>query len=170
MRRTLCLGLLAIGLTLVVGTAGAAAPSDGTLSIKRGDGRLILDMHGAVIGRLQRGDLDVVIAASRSCDNLRVWGAEDEESAFEPIAVGEPVYICSFSGVGIRFRLVGEIRLEVRRGRNLFLSAVGRGSGEIDGAGGNTDGVWARDGDEPRSLPNIARWFTLGTPLGTDGE
>lgn len=170
MRRTLCFGLLAVGLTLAVATAGAAPPSDGTLSVKRGDGRLALDMHGAILGRLASGNLEVYIPTSRNCEDLKVWGAEEEDVPLFDMSTGEPFFICGFSGKGIRFRLVGNIGLEIRKGRNLFLSAVGRGTGEIDGTGGNRDGVWALDGDEPRSLPNTVRRFTLGAPLGTDGE
>jgi hypothetical protein len=170
MRRTLCLGLLAIGLTVVVGTAGAAAPSEGTLSIKRGDGRVALDIRGAILGRLARGELDLYIPASRNCDDLKVWGAEEEDPPEFDITTGEPFFICGFAGKGIRFRLVGSIGMEVRRGRDLFLSAVGRGTGEIDGAGWPKDGVWSLDGDEPRSLPNALRKFTLGSPGAADGE
>jgi hypothetical protein len=99
-----------------------------------------------------------------------VWGAEAEDPPEYDMSTGEPFYICGYSGKGIRFRLVGEIGLEIRKGRDLFLSAVGRGTGEIDGAGGMRDGVWALDGNEYSSLPNAARKFTLGPPLSVDAE
>jgi hypothetical protein len=170
MRRTLCLGLLATGLMVLVATAAATPPSDGTLSIKRGDGRFVLDIRGAVVGRVTRGELEVFIPVGRDCEDLKVWGAEEEEPpVFDP-STGELFLICGFEGRGIRFRLVGDIGLEIRKGRDLFLSAVGRGTVEIDGAGGTRDGVYAVDGEPRGSLPNTLRRFNLGTPFGADEE
>ena len=172
MRRTLCLGLLALGFVALAGTAGAAPPNEGTLSIKRGQGRVALDMRGAVLGRLAKGELDILVPAWRpgGCADLNVWGAEEEDSPLLDFSTGEMTFVCGFAGKGIRFRVVGSIGIEVRKGRGLFLSAVGRGTGEIDGAGGNGDGVWALDDGELASLPNTLRKFTLGRPLEPDAE
>jgi hypothetical protein len=164
MRRTLRLGLLAVALLALAGTAGATAPADGTLSIKRGSGKLGLAMRGAVIGRLKSGDLDVVIPLPRSCEELYVWGHEDEDPPEFDLSTGQPMFLCSFSGKGIRFRVVGNIGIEIRKGRGLFMTAVGRGCGWIDGTGG-TDGVWSRDEGDYQSLPNVERVFELGRPL-----
>lgn len=169
MRRTLCLGLLALGLTTLAGTASAAASSDGTLSIKRGEGLLDLAIRGAVVGRLGRGELALEIPIERSCADLKVWGAEEEdpEEVQYDFDEGTLVKRCEFSGRAIRFRVVGKVVLEIRRGRNLHLSAVGRGAGRIDGRGG-ADGVWSLDGDEARSLPNLPVEFELGTDPDSD--
>jgi hypothetical protein len=171
MRRTLCLGMLALGVVALAGTAGAA-PGEGALSIKRGDGRVALDMRGAVLGRLAKGELDIYVPAWRpgGCADLKVWGAEEEASPLLDFSTGEMFFVCGFSGKGIRFRVIGSIGLEVRKGRGLFLSAVGRGTGQIDGAGGNSDGVWALDDGELASLPNTLKKFTLGRQLEPDAE
>jgi hypothetical protein len=174
MRRTLCLGLLALGFVVLAGTAGAAPPSEGTLSIKGGQGDVTLDMRGAVLGRLAKGKLDIVVPAWRpgGCAALNVWGAEEEESPLTQLepTTGEMTFVCGFAGKGIRFRVIGSIVLEVRKGRGLFLSAVGRGTGEIDGLGGNSDGLWALDDGDFASLPNALRRFPLGRPLESDTE
>jgi hypothetical protein len=169
MRRTLCLGLLAIGLTAIAGTATAASSSDGTLSIKRGDGLLDLALRGAIVGRLGRGELALEIPISRDCADLKVWGAEakDPEEIYYDPEDGTIYKRCEFAGRAIRFRVVGKIVLEVRKGRNLHLSAVGRGAGRVDGVGG-ADGVWSLDGRDPRSLPNVAVEFELGTDPDSD--
>ena len=169
MRRTLCFGVLAIGLTILAGTAAAAAPSDGTLSIKRGDGLLDLTIRGAIVGRLGRGELALEIPISRDCEDLKVWGAEEEdpEEIYYDPDEGSIYKRCEFSGRAIRFRVVGRITLEVRKGRNLHLSAVGRGTGRIDGAGG-ADGVWSLEGRDPRSLPNGPVEFEFGTDPDSD--
>lgn len=167
MRRALCLGLLVIGAATLVGTAGGAPPTTGTLSVKRGSGWLALDIRGAVLGWMARGELEVLIPHA-TCEELKVWGAEGELPPEFDMSTGVPMFACRFVGKGIRFRLVGNIGMEVRRVRNLHLSAVGRGTGEIDGAGGQTDGVWSLDDAEATSLPNTLRRFTLGRPFGTD--
>lgn len=160
-RRTLCLTLLLVAAGALVAGAYATTPAaEGNLSIKRGDGLLILDMRGAAVGRIGRGDLIVQIPASRECGDLKVWGADEEEPSEFEIVDGEPVVICGYSGSGIRFRLVGKLGLEITNAHNLFLSAAGRGEGWVEGLGG-ADGVWSLNGRKERSLPNTVRRFDL---------
>lgn len=168
MRRTVCFAMLVLGLGVLAATALAASPADagdeGTLSIKRADGLLDLEMRGAVLGRMGRGELAVEIPFDRSCEDLKVWGAEDEEPEavdFDPV-VGV-FKRCEYAGKGIRFRIGGRLVVEIRKGRNFFISAVGRGTGRIDGIGG-ADGVWSLNDADPRSLPNKPTPFELAPP------
>lgn len=168
MRRTFCFAMLVVGLGALAGTTLAAplpaAAEEGTLSIKRGDGLLDLEMRGAILGRMGKGELAIEIPFERSCEDLKVWGAEEEEPEaidFDPVT--GVFKRCEYAGKGIRFRIVGRLVVEIRKGRNFFISAVGRGKGRIDGIGG-ADGVWSLNGEDPNSLPNKPTAFELAPP------
>ena len=164
-RRTLCLALLVVAAGAVGAIAWASTPAtEGTLSIKRGDGMLILDIKGAAVGRLRKGELAVEIPASRTCEDLKVWGADSEDEEEAPdidLGAGEEAgTVCLFSGTRIRFRLTGKLFIEVRDARNLFVSAAETGWGLIEGIGG-ADGVWSRNGRREWSVPNKPTSFEL---------
>jgi len=159
-RRTFCIALLvALGL-VAAGAASATAADEGTLSIKRGDGEFTLDMRGVAIGRLLSGILIVEIPASRTCDDLKVWGADDEDPDEFQIIDGEPTIVCGYSGNKIRFRLAGRLGINISDANNLFLSAVGRGELLVQGAGGK-DGVMSLNGRADKNLPNKLSSFVL---------
>lgn len=163
-RRTLCLALLVVAAGAVGATAWASTPAtEGTLSIKRGDGMVVLEMRGAAIGRIGKGDLSVEIPASRTCEELKVWGAEDEDPPEYEIVDDDLVIICGFSGKGIRFRLHGKLYIEITAALNVHLSAAGHGWGLVEGAGG-ADGVWSLNGRRERNLPNVVTDFLLDPP------
>jgi hypothetical protein len=71
-----------------------------------------------------------------------------------------------YQGKNIRFRLIGG-RFQFRiQGRAIFLSAIARGDGIIDGAGDPTanvfyDGVWSLNDSPYQSLPDDATSFNL---------
>lgn len=161
-RRTLCGALLVIAAGAAGATAWAAgAPAgEGTLSVRRGDGLLLLEMRGVAIGRLGKGNLSVEIPASRTCDDLKVWGAEEEDPPEVELVDDERVIICGFSGRSIRFRLTGKLFLEITEARNLHLSAAGRGWGLLEGIGG-ADGMWSLNGHRERGVPNVPTAFAL---------
>lgn len=160
--------MLVVGFGALAAGASAEPPAgdaqEGTLSIKRADGLLDLEMRGAILGRIGTGNLAIEIPFDRDCEDLRVWGAEEEEPEavdFDPVA--GVFKRCEYAGKGIRFRIAGRLVVEIRRGRNFFISAVGRGTGRIDGIGG-ADGVWSLNGDPSNSLPNKPTAFELAAP------
>lgn len=159
-RRTLCLALLVGAAGVVGGTTWAAPAAEGTLSIKRGFGMLVLEIRGAAIGRIGKGELTVEIPASRSCDELKVWGADEQAAPAIELMADETVVLCGYSGRDIRFRLTGKFFLEITSARNLHLSAAGRGWGFVEGAG-RADGVWSLNGRRERNLPDIVTEFVL---------
>jgi hypothetical protein len=73
------------------------------------------------------------------------------------------VTVCVFTGKDIRFRLIGQnlVRLD---GKNISLSAVGRGPVAIKGAGGLTDGTYSVNGGDYTSLPDEIKRFMLAPP------
>lgn len=179
MRRLLVLCLL---LALAAPTAAWAlrrAPGDGTLAVRNGSGELRLTLRGgAVIGKLEAGELIVAVPADafltleETCDEIDVWGADREPPAIEREIGGEAAVVCRFTEFlergtpeAIRFRLIVEDRMSVsiRRGQGFSLSAVTRGSGFIQGAGGLLDGTHSVNGEEFTSLPDLGRRFVLRT-------
>jgi hypothetical protein len=155
------------------------APGDGTLAVRNGTGELKLTLRGgAVIGKLEAGELivavpaDAVLTAQETCDEVDVWGADREPPAIERDIGGEPWIVCRFSEFPLRgtpeatrFRLIVEDRMNVmiRRGEGFSLSAVARGSGSIQGAGGLLDGTYSVNGEDFTSLPDLGRRFVLRT-------
>jgi hypothetical protein len=167
-RRTLWLALVVLAFGVAAATAYATPVNEGTLSIKRGDATLLLDMRGVAIGRLTRGVIAIDVPASRKCESLKVWGYDEVEAVepewYDELAEGEPFVKCEYTSRdntrAVRFRLTGKIRLDIKRARNLHLSAAGRGWGIIEGNGG-ADGVWSRNGRPERSIPDVVKFFDL---------
>lgn len=175
MRRLLVLGLL---LCLAAPTAAWAfrrAPGDGTLAVRNGDGNLQLNIRsGAVIGKLEAGMLivtvptDDLLTAEEVCRELEVWGADRQPPAEERERGGEPFVVCRFheflrggTPEAIRLRLIGDrMSIAIRQGVGFSLSAVARGSGYIQGAGG-ADGTYSKNGEPFVTLPDEGERFLL---------
>lgn len=179
MRRLLVLCLL---FTLSAPTAAWAlrrAPGDGTLAVRNGSGELRLSLRsGAVIGKLEAGELIVALPADplltpgETCAKVDVWGADRRQPAIERDIGAEQSVLCGFTEFpergtpeAIRFRLIVEDRMGIliRRGQGFSVSAVARGSGSIQGAGGLLDGAYSVNGEDFASLPDLGRRFVLRT-------
>jgi len=165
MRRRLLLTLLA---TLILAPAAlaapAAAPSDGTLSVRNGDGAIGMgSFKGAVIGRIGQGTLEIEIPLEADCGALYVWGAENERDRFRTKADGATVSVCTFAGRNIRFRVIATRPqvLRVTRATDVDLSAVGTGYVRLKGRGGGPDGTFSLNGGDYRSLPDDGDTFVL---------
>jgi len=156
--------LIVAGLAAGVALAVPSTPAtDGTLSVKRGEGTFLIDVRGVVIGRMLRAEkLYVSIPISRSCDDLKVWGADDDsDGPILELTAGEPTWLCEFSSDSrIRFRLSGQLGVEIWHAKRLFLSVAGRGEAFIEGDGGQ-DGVISVNGGKERSVPDKPRTFVL---------
>ena len=151
---------------LAVPAVGAAAPmrgaGDGTLSIEDGQGRIVIDARGGVIGRFDRGGSVTIL--DRTPDDAfeaKVWGAT------RVVEVGE--HANRYYGTNVRFRLIGGSFRIVVYAWGIDLSAVGSGFVYLEGAG-RFPGVYSLDGEEcsdPRSrckaLPYETQRFRLGT-------
>jgi hypothetical protein len=159
MRKTVLLILLAL-LIPAAAWSQPSTPQNGTLSIREGRGLVELNARGSMTGRLNG---QISITDPKPYDNKRpvVYGATK--------TTYKNVRTTIYRGKNVRFRLIGA-RFELRiQGRAIFLSAIARGSGVIDGAGDPTanifyDGTWSMNDSQPQSLPDTATPFDLEPP------
>lgn len=172
MRRTLLLAVLAALAVPAAALALKAAPGDGTLSVREGDGTIQLELRGAIIGRIGSGTLWLDDPKSGLCDEQLVFGA-DVESTRAVYSKGEYELRCVYTGTNMRFRLVGgDHDISIVRGRDVAISAVGRGTAFLRGRGaisGLPDGTYSVDGRDYVSLPDAGRDLQIGTPLPPSG-
>jgi hypothetical protein len=153
------LAIAAVLAACTVPLAGAAdTPGDGTLSVKRGRGSVVLKLKGTVIGRVARSGR-VQIRDFRPFD-----GNDPHLFCAARRRIGAGTWLCK--GRDITFRVEnGRFNVTVR-GVGIWVSAVGRGAVVVDGAGetGVNDGVMSLDSAPYASLPDTATTFVLGTP------
>jgi hypothetical protein len=168
MGRTLLLTLLAILALPTAALAAQAAPGDGTLSVREGDGTVQLQLRGAILGRIGSGSLWIDDPKNTDCAAQLVWGEDDTETR-AVFSNGEFELRCVYTGQDIRFRLVGGMHdISIVRGRDVAISAVGRGTGFLKGRGalsGLPDGTYSLDGGDYVSLPDAGRQLEIGTPI-----
>jgi hypothetical protein len=154
MGKTVLILLLAL---LIPAAAQSRPPQNGTLSIREGRGIVQVDARGSITGRVNG---KITITDPKPYDTKRpvVYGAKK--------TVYRNVRTTVYQGKNLRFRLIGA-RFNFRiQGRAIFLSAIARGGGVIDGAGDPTadiffDGVWSLNDSPPQSLPDTATPFDL---------
>jgi len=160
--RAFALLLFACLLLPAVGTAALMRGSgDGMLSVEDGEGRIVIDVRGGVIGRFDRGFVTIQDHTPEDPFEPKVWGATRE------IGVGleqERHY-----GQGVRFRLIGGSFRIVVNGSGIDLSAVGSGSVSLEGKG-RFPGVYSLEGEDCghararcKPLPAEVQRFRLGT-------
>ena len=159
--------LLALAIPAAAYTRTPPLPpgGNGTLSINQGRGVLQLNARGSMTGRLNILVLGVVCLHElfRMYDSKRpvVYGAKKTIYRSEKTTV--------YQGKALRFKLIGalyQVRIE---GKAIFVSAIGRGKGTLDGAGDVTaniffDGVWSLNDEQYKSLPDDPTPFELVAP------
>jgi hypothetical protein len=156
MRKTVLILLLAL-LIPAAAQSQPRAPQNGTLSIREGRGIVQVDARGSMTGRVNG---KITITDPKPYDGKRpvVYGAAK--------TTYRNVKTTVYQGKNLRFRLIGA-RFEFRiQGRAIFLSAIARGDGVIDGTGDPTanvfyDGVWSLNDSPYQSLPDTATSFDL---------
>jgi len=135
----------------------AAKATDGTLSVKRGRGSVVLKLKGTVIGRAKQGRVRIVDLRAFDNNVPHVTGCKVRHPALN---------VTTCAGRNIAFR-VDERRYNISvQGSGIWISAVGRGFVTIDGAGetGRADGVMSIDNAPYESLPDFPTTFYLGAP------
>lgn len=155
MRTTVLLFVLA--LFAPAAALSTPSPHNGTLSIREGRGIVHLDARGSVTGRANG---KITITDPKPYDSKRpvVYGATK--------TTYRNVKTTVYQGKNLRFRLSGA-RFNLRiQGRAIFLSAIARGTGSIDGTGDPAaniyyDGVWSLNDSPYQSLPDVATPFDL---------
>src|SRR5215210_139915 len=145
--------------------AARAAVGDGTLAVRGATGTLRLDIEGAVVGRLETGQLELIAPSADDCRDVDVWGADRIKPRIR--ATGAPSCVYTELAEGgtpqpIRFRLaLRSNQTLIIRSDGLWLSAVGQGRGTIKG----TAGTYSRNGQNFAPLPDEAVSFKLGATL-----
>jgi hypothetical protein len=155
MRTTVLLLLLA----LLVPAAALSQPAaqNGTLSIREGRGIVQLDARGSMTGRVNG---KIAITDPKPYDTKRPVVYGSSKTTYRNVRT------TLYQGKNLRFRLIGA-RFNLRiQGRAIFLSAIARGTGVIDGTGDPTanifyDGVWSLNDSPYQSLPDVATSFDL---------
>jgi hypothetical protein len=157
MRRILLVSTALAALTVPVALA-ADTPGDGTLSIKRGRGAVLLKLKGTVIGRVKNGRVQVKDFRPLDANDPILTGCQPRVRR-----IGAGVSVCKGRNVGFRVD-DGRFNVDVR-GSAIAISAVGRGPVTVDGTGetGLADGVMSVDNGPYASLPDEPTTFTLGT-------
>jgi hypothetical protein len=125
MRKLSLLACSIVAAATIGGSAGAAEPDVGVLSVEGGKGAVMLDLRGSVLGRLSFGTLRVTDQTPRDRYVALVVGRKLTQERVGPRTV-------VYKGQGLRFRMVGGGYKIVVRGTGISLSAVGRGVVSLD--------------------------------------
>jgi hypothetical protein len=160
MRKLVVLLLLALAMPVAANSQPTAA--NGTLSIREGRGIVQLDARGSITGRLN-GRISITDPKPYDSKRPVVYGSTK--------TIYRNVRTTIYQGTNLRFRLIGA-RFELRmQGRSIFLSAIARGTGLVDGSGDRTanifyDGVWSLNDEPYQSLPDEPQSFDLAAAPG----
>jgi hypothetical protein len=150
-------------LSLAVPSAAVAlthASNDGTLAVRDATGKIRIQAVGAFLGRIDKGKVTIVDPVDGDGTGPIVSGCEFGPKYTDTDA-GGTIAVCS--GTKLRFRLVGGRFKVVITGTGIDVSAVGHGVVVLNGDGGN-DGRFSFNGDDFRSLPDLAQTFPLAAP------
>jgi hypothetical protein len=157
-----------VGVLGVTGTASARseAATDGALSVKKADGRIvIIASKGVVIGRLGKGQITVKDPNPNDEAKPIVTGADVTQSISENTT--------RYSGKSIRFRIIGGSFSLTVFGTDIDLSAVGRGMVTLDGTSSaktnseTDDDTFAFNGEPAQPFPTFRFTRPLAPPLIT---
>jgi hypothetical protein len=134
--------------------------ANGTLSIREGRGIVQLNARGSITGRL-RGRIAITDPNPYDSKRPVVYGATKTIYRNDKTVV--------YVGRNVRFRLIGGLYTVRLEGRAIFMSAIGRGKGMLNGEGDAQqgvfyDGVWSLNDEPYHSLPDDPTAFELVTP------
>jgi hypothetical protein len=146
--------VIVLALALAVPAAWAVARPVGSLSIEDGRGTVVLRGKGIVIGKLERGEVQIVDLTPLDRWSPRLNG----------VPRGRTVWT---RGKDLNFYVPGGRYRITIRGEGFSISARGQGSATLTGkpdASGAT-GTFAVGDDDPAPLPSEAREAEFGSPL-----
>jgi len=155
MRRLLLTTVLACLVVPPAALAMRASVGDGTLAVRGAVGTLRLDIEGAVVGRLDSGQVEVIAQTIDDCRDLDVWGADRTRTRIKATGATSCLFterLDAGNPPPIRFRLALDAgtTLIIRSSAGLSLSAVGQGRGTIKG----TEGTYSLNGQRFVALPD----------------
>jgi hypothetical protein len=160
--RHLLVPLLVLTAAFPVAAAGAdrAAPTDGSLAVRDGRGKVVVVVRGSLIGRFGNGSLTI-----EELDE----GAEPVVRGYKTFKWGRNGQARTYTGKSVRFRLIGGRYRVQFNGKGLHFSLVGKGRVQLDGNGSIEDGIfydgfYSLNGGEEESLPDEPTWLNLAPP------
>jgi hypothetical protein len=152
--------IAALAAIVAVPAALSSTPSDGSLSVKRGRGHVVLKFRGTVIGQLSSGTVQIKDFRPFDHNDPQFLGCKWRKD------LNLTTTLCRAKGRKVTFRaLDGRYTVNVR-GNGIFLSVVGKGGVMVDGNGefGVPDGVMSLNSAPYQSLPDTPTLFTLLAP------
>jgi hypothetical protein len=158
MRRLLVISAVLTALTVPLAQA-ETSQGDGTLSVKKGRGTLMLKLKGTVIGRVNT-------SGRVQIRDFKPFDGNNPQLTCQPKPRHLSLGVTLCTGKNIAFR-VNDGRFNVQvKGNGISISAVGRGWVDVDGTGetGVPDGLMSIDNGPYQSLPDAKTTFYLGTP------
>jgi hypothetical protein len=152
----LLLLLAAAGVLAMPALVSAATRSDGTLSVKRGHGKIVLKLRGTAIGSVGYGSV-------RIRDLSPSGGQAPQFRHCRVRVINTSTSVCT--GRKLSFRALDGRYLVTTKGSGTFLSAVGRGTVTFDGAGDGTSptGVMSFDSGPYQAIPIDPTTYPLGS-------
>jgi hypothetical protein len=143
--------------------AGTSTKGDGTLSVKDATGSVSLAARGIVFGRIESGLVRIVDYRPDDANTFEDFGTCDITRFPD-----DQTTVCR--GTGLRFRYAAG-KFDVRiAGRGVNITAVGKGTGSIDGSDTALDpGTYSVNGGAFEPLPFFASTFVLGQPTPAAG-
>jgi hypothetical protein len=158
---TLLVILLVVPAATAAATAAPKAPGDGSLVVRKANGKITIYGRGTILGRLDRGSLYVVDYKPDDSVEPQVTGAE--QTMLDGID-GKWLY----RGDNIRFRFFGgRYKLVLTSATGVDISAVGRGTVTLVGQGPSwmtSFGDYAVDGAKFQPLTLLQATATFGAP------
>jgi hypothetical protein len=160
--RRLLVPVLILAAALPASSLAARAPADGSLTVRDGRGKVVVNVKGSLIGRLGNGSLTI---EELDADE----GAEPVVRGYRTFKWGRNGKARTYTGKNLRFRLIGGRYRVQFNGRALHFSLVGKGRVQLDGngsidAGIFYDGFYSLNGSEEESLPDEPTWLILAGP------
>jgi hypothetical protein len=146
--------LLALAVPAFAG-ATANAPGDGTLIVKDAAGKIVVQAKGGIIGRFDQGAL--IVRDPNPDDELEAVVTGADKTTFRD------EFVTIYSGKNIRFRFIGgRFKITLRKDTTAIdLSATGKGTVTMQGAGTLDDGTYSFNGDKAKLLPLLEQPFQL---------
>jgi hypothetical protein len=152
-----------IGVILLALPAGAGAlkggPGDGTLVVENALGYVTMTVRGGIIGRFDSGTIEIFDPVPGDGPPPVVRGATQRERL-------GPKRVSYTGDTDVRFRLIGGVYRVRITAIGIDVSAVGRGTGVLDGSGfsDQQSGRYSLNGGAFQTMPSTATRFTIGTP------
>jgi hypothetical protein len=140
-----------LGLPAVAWAASSAA-DDGTLSVKNGDGVIFISARGTIIGACDQCRVSIVDPSPDDGAPAVVSGYEGHKDVSDTHDI--------YSGMDVRFRIVGGIFKIRISGFGVDLGVVAKGWGRIQAYDSNT-GTFSVNEAPRRLLPADREVFTL---------